>query len=164
MHSVPRASNSVGRWAAVRDGHALFSGGLRNVFSLADLKMARLLDTFDEWAQAHRARRRVGSARTLRADPAYPASTRLQLDLRSGEIRTDRVGDRIPARLHAGSTCRSSMKRDGCATTAASCDSPGLYALGLPVLRRRKSTFIHGIEDDARDVIDHLTGDLTTRR
>ena len=35
-------------------------------------------------------------------------------------------------------------------------DSPGLYALGLPVLRRRKSTFIHGIEDDARDVVDDL--------
>jgi putative flavoprotein involved in K+ transport len=34
--------------------------------------------------------------------------------------------------------------------------SPGLYALGLPVLRRRKSTFIYGIEDDARAVIDHL--------
>jgi len=39
-------------------------------------------------------------------------------------------------------------------------DAPGLYALGLPVLRRRKSTFIHGIEDDARDVIDHLAGYL----
>ena len=35
-----------------------------------------------------------------------------------------------------------------------------MYALGLPVLRRRKSTFIHGIEDDARDVIDHLSGYL----
>jgi len=35
-------------------------------------------------------------------------------------------------------------------------ESPGLYALGLPVLRRRKSTFIHGSEDDARDVIGHL--------
>jgi putative flavoprotein involved in K+ transport len=35
-------------------------------------------------------------------------------------------------------------------------DSPGLYALGLPMLRRRKSTFIHGIEDDAREVVDHL--------
>ena len=35
-------------------------------------------------------------------------------------------------------------------------DSPGLYVLGLPVLRRRKSTFIHGIEDDAREVVDHL--------
>jgi putative flavoprotein involved in K+ transport len=42
-------------------------------------------------------------------------------------------------------------------------DSPGLYALGLPVLRRRKSTFIHGIEDDAREVIAHLAGHLAAR-
>jgi len=28
------------------------------------------------------------------------------------------------------------------------------------VLRRRKSSFIHGIEDDARDVIDHLAAHL----
>jgi putative flavoprotein involved in K+ transport len=28
------------------------------------------------------------------------------------------------------------------------------------VLRRRKSTFILGIEDDAREVIDHLSGYL----
>ena len=39
-------------------------------------------------------------------------------------------------------------------------DAPGLYALGLPVLRRRKSTFIHGAEDDARELIDHLAGYL----
>jgi putative flavoprotein involved in K+ transport len=39
-------------------------------------------------------------------------------------------------------------------------DSPGLYALGLPVLRRRRSTFLHGIEDDARFVIGHLAGAL----
>ena len=48
------------------------------------------------------------------------------------------------------------MEHDGGIVTG----SPGLYALGLPVLRRRKSTFIHGIEDDARDVIDHLAGFL----
>jgi putative flavoprotein involved in K+ transport len=42
-------------------------------------------------------------------------------------------------------------------------DSPGLYALGLPVLRPRKSTFIHGIEDDAREVVDHLTAYLSGR-
>jgi putative flavoprotein involved in K+ transport len=35
-------------------------------------------------------------------------------------------------------------------------DSPGLYALGLLVLHRRRSTFMCGIEDDARAVIDHL--------
>jgi putative flavoprotein involved in K+ transport len=42
-------------------------------------------------------------------------------------------------------------------------DSPGLYALGLPVLRRRKSTFICGIEDDARAVTDHLAQYLAAR-
>lgn len=30
----------------------------------------------------------------------------------------------------------------------------------LPVLRKRKSTFINGIEDDARDVVGHLVGYL----
>jgi putative flavoprotein involved in K+ transport len=39
-------------------------------------------------------------------------------------------------------------------------DAPGLYAVGLPVLRRRKSTFICGAEDDARDITDHLAGYL----
>jgi len=34
--------------------------------------------------------------------------------------------------------------------------SPGMYVLGLPVLRRRKSSFIHGVEDDAREIIDDL--------
>ena len=43
-------------------------------------------------------------------------------------------------------------------------DSPGLYALGLPVLRQRKSSFICGIEDDARAVIDHLTSYLAARQ
>jgi putative flavoprotein involved in K+ transport len=28
------------------------------------------------------------------------------------------------------------------------------------VLRRRKSTFIHGAEDDARDLMEHLAGYL----
>ena len=32
----------------------------------------------------------------------------------------------------------------------------GLVCAALPVLRRRKSTFIHGAEDDAREVVDHL--------
>ena len=63
----------------------------------------------------------------------------------------------------AGSTCPWSTKRATCATRAACSPCPGLYALGLPVLRRRKSTFIHGIEDDARDVIDHLAGYLGGR-
>jgi putative flavoprotein involved in K+ transport len=30
----------------------------------------------------------------------------------------------------------------------------------LPVLRRRKSTFIVGAEDDARDIVEHLARSL----
>ena len=43
-------------------------------------------------------------------------------------------------------------------------DAPGMYALGLPVLRRRKSSFIHGAEDDARELVDHLAGYLAGQK
>ncbi len=38
--------------------------------------------------------------------------------------------------------------------------SPGLYVLGLPFLRRRKSTLIDGAADDARELAAHLGGHL----
>jgi putative flavoprotein involved in K+ transport len=147
----------VGRWSAVRDGRALFSGGLRNVCSLADLKLERLLDLFDDWAQGE------GLDAVLDAPERYaptqvPQPPRLQLDLGSGEIQTilwatgfrpDYSWLEVPVLDRKGQ-----LRHDGGVVV----ESPGLYALGLPVLRRRKSTFIHGIEDDAREVIDHLTG------
>jgi putative flavoprotein involved in K+ transport len=145
----------VGRFAAVRDGRALFSGGLRNVCSLADLKLERLLDYFDEWAQADGTARDLAAPGRL-APTEVPSSTRLELDLRSGEIgtviwatgfRPDYRWLDVPVVDQKGR-----LRHDGGVVV----DSPGLYALALPVLRRRKSTFIHGIEDDAREVIDHL--------
>ncbi len=69
----------VGRLAAVRDGEALFSGGLRNALNLADLKLARLLDTFDDWAEQRAAGYacvravRTGRAHSLAAAEAQPA-------------------------------------------------------------------------------------------
>ena len=152
----------VGRWAAVRDGRALFSGGVRNMFSLADLKMRRLLDTFDEWARMHGRDAEVGPAERL-APTRVPSSTRLQLDLRSGEIRAIlwATGFRPDYRWLEVPTldAKGQLRHQGGVV-----GSPGLYALGLPVLRRRKSTFIHGIEDDAREVIDHLTRHLAVRQ
>jgi putative flavoprotein involved in K+ transport len=80
----------VGRWAAVRDGRALFSGGLRNVCSLADLKMERLLATFDDWARTRATEAEPDGPESFQtpAPTRVPASPRLQLDLRGGEIRT----------------------------------------------------------------------------
>ena len=152
----------VGRWAAVRDGRALFSGGLRNVFSLADLKMERLLDTFDEWARTDGCDAEAGPSERF-TPTRVPESTRLQLDLRSGEIRAivwatgfrpDYGWLEVPV-----VDAKGQLNHDGGVV-----DSPGLYALGLPVLRRRKSTFMYGIEDDAREVIDHLARYLAARR
>jgi len=37
---------------------------------------------------------------------------------------------------------------------------PGMYLIGATLLRRRKSTFIHGAEDDARDITNHLVSYL----
>jgi putative flavoprotein involved in K+ transport len=148
----------VGRFAAVRDGRALFSGGLRNVFALADLKLNRLLDSFDEWALT--GGRDAEFTAPERPDPTRaPAAARLQADLRGGEIRAVvwATGFRpeydwldVPVIDEKGR-----LRHDGGVVA-----SPGLYALGLPVLRRRKSTFIYGIEDDARAVTGHLAGYL----
>ncbi len=148
----------VGRLAAVREGEALFSGGLRNALNLADLKLARLLDTFDEWAE--QVELDVPAAERF-APVELAASPRLRLDLGSGEIgtiiwatgyRPDYSWLNVPEVVDA----KGLLRHDGGVVT----ESPGLYALGLPVLRRRKSTFIHGIEDDAREVVAHLADHL----
>jgi putative flavoprotein involved in K+ transport len=145
----------VGRLAAIRDGRALFSGGLRNMFALADLKMERLLDTFDEWARSSARDGEV--APPERFEPTrVPASSRIGRDLNSGEIRSivwatgyrpDYGWLNVPV-LDA----KGHLRHEG-----GVCDAPGLYALGLPVLRRRKSTFICGAEGDARAIVGHLT-------
>jgi len=149
----------VGRLAAIRDGRALFSGGLRNQFALADLKMHRLLETFDGWARQRALD--VDVAAPERFEPTRaPAAARLSLDLRSGEIRSivwatgfhpDYRWLEVPVLDRKGE-----LRHDGGVVV----DSPGMYVIGLPVLRRRKSTFILGAEDDARDLVGHLAGYL----
>ncbi|MEO5897047.1 MAG: NAD(P)-binding domain-containing protein [Vicinamibacterales bacterium] len=150
----------TGRLSAVRDGRALFSGGLRNLFALADLKMDRLLDTFDQWSRRHRRDAEVG--RPERFEPTrVPEQARLQIDLRSGEIRSvlwatgfrpDYSWLDVPVLDEKGH-----LRHDGGVVEA-----PGMYALGLPVLRRRKSSFIHGVEDDARELMAHLAAYLAS--
>jgi putative flavoprotein involved in K+ transport len=38
--------------------------------------------------------------------------------------------------------------------------APGLYVMGLPFMRRRKSSFIDGAGDDAADLAAHLSQNL----
>jgi putative flavoprotein involved in K+ transport len=152
----------VGRLGAIRDGVALFSGSLRNVCSLADLKMVRLLDRLDEWALASGVDGDAG--RPHRFEPTrVDAEPPLSLDLRSGEVaaivwatgfRADYSWLQAPVLDRKGR-----LRHDGGVVTGA----PGMYAVGLNLLRRRKSSFIHGAEDDARELTDHLAAYLDTR-
>jgi len=153
----------VGRLAGVRDGKAQFSGSLRNVCSLADLKMNRLLDALDAWAEQAGLGSQVGPVERYAPTPVA-ASPRLGLSLGS-DVRTVvwATGFRPDySWLHVPVFDRAGGLRHDRGVVGA----PGLYVLGLPYLRRRKSSFIHGAEDDVRELAEHLSGylDATARK
>jgi putative flavoprotein involved in K+ transport len=87
----------------------------------------------------------------------------LSLDLTSGSIgtvvwatgfRPDYGWLHVPALDRKGG-----LRHDGGVV-----DVPGLYVLGLNFMRRRKSSFIHGAEDDVRDLSAHLAAYLRGSR
>jgi putative flavoprotein involved in K+ transport len=149
----------VGRLAGFQDGKAQFSGSLRNLCELADLKQNRLLNTFDEWAAASGVSEAIDPPH--RPEPTrVEASPPLGLDLARAGIRTivwatgfrpDYAWLDVPVLDHKGN-----IRHDGGVIT----DAPGLYVLGLPFLRRRKSSLIDGAGDDAQDLSAHLAAHL----
>lgn len=149
----------VGRLTAVSEGRALFSGSLRNVCALADLKMLRLLETIDEWVAENGMNGEVAPPERF-TDTVVDDDPITQLDFADAGIETilwatGYVSDYswldIPVLDRKGE-----IKHDGGVVT----ESPGLYRIGLNFLRRRKSSFIHGAEDDAIDITEHLVGYL----
>ncbi|HEV2932679.1 MAG TPA: NAD(P)/FAD-dependent oxidoreductase [Streptosporangiaceae bacterium] len=153
----------VGRLGRVVDGVAQFSGSLVNTCALADLKMNRFLNRADEWATASGLDDDLPPPHRFaptRVDPRTP----LELDLTSGEITTvlwatgfrpDHSWLDIPVRDRAGR-----IRHDGGVVSGA----PGLYVLGMPVLRTRASTYIHGAGADSQALADHLHAFLGSRR
>jgi putative flavoprotein involved in K+ transport len=144
----------VGRLAGIRDGRALFSGGLANQAALSDLKMNRLLDALDAWAAASGKADEVEPSR--RFEPTrIEAAPPLSLDLRRGEVRTvvwatgyrpDYSWLDVPVQDRKGR-----IRHDGGVV-----ESPGLYLMGAQFMRRRKSALIDGAGDDARELCAHI--------
>lgn len=142
----------TGRLAGVRDGTALFSGSLANQCVLSDLKMNRLLDGLDAWAER---RGIAGLPPPQRFAPtSVPASPRLNCNLGSGRFRT--VIWATGFRPDFGWLDLPVFDRKGGLHHDGGLVAPGLYVLGLPFLRRRKSALIDGAGDDARDLADHI--------
>ena len=156
-----RGVTLAGRLMGVRDGTAQFSGSLANVCALADLKQGRMLDAIDEWAASSPHADTFDDVERFAAT-RIAESPLLTLDLAKNNIRTivwatgfkpDYSWLNVPVLDRKGR-----IRHDG-----GVCDRAGLYVTGLPVLRRRKSSFIHGAEDDARDITIHLAGYLDSR-
>lgn len=151
----------AGRLAAIRDGKALFSGGLANQVALADQKMNRLLDTIDQWAAANGLEGEVEPPHRFdptRIDPLPP----LSLDLAGGETRTIvwATGYRPDySWLDVPVLDRKGRIRH----TGGVVDAPGMYLMGEQFLRRRKSALIDGAGDDARELSEHLASYLRRR-
>jgi putative flavoprotein involved in K+ transport len=150
----------VGRLAGISGGRAQFSGSLRNKCNLADLKLGRLLDTFDEWAFSSGIDDELDPPHRLpatRVDESPP----LSIDLNNGEIAgiVWATGFRPDySWLHARVLDRRGRLRHDAGIVT---NAPGLYRIGLNLLRRRKSSFIHGAEDDARELTEHLAAHLS---
>jgi putative flavoprotein involved in K+ transport len=148
----------VGRLVGVRGGQAQFSGSLNNVCALADLKMNRLLDRLDAWALASGVADDMLPPHRF-APTALDARPLLSLDLER-EVRTVvwATGLRPDHRwLDAPVFDRHGhIRHHGGIVDGAE----GLVVLGLPFLRRRKSSFIHGAGDDARELAAHVQAQL----
>jgi putative flavoprotein involved in K+ transport len=151
----------VGRLAGINEGRAQFSGSLRNKCELADLKLGRLLDTIDEWAIANGLDDSVPPPHRY-APTAVEASPPLGLDLTRGGIETIiwATGFRPDYSWLDVDVLdpKGMVRHDGGVV-----DSPGMYLIGSPFLRRRKSSFIDGARVDAQDLIVELSAHLDRR-
>lgn len=155
LNSLQVAGVTVaGRLMGFANGFAQFSGSLANVCSLADLKMNRLLDSIDAWIEANDMAADVEPSYRLRPTDV-PSEPLLNLDLSKANIKTvvwatgfrpDYSWLDVPVLDGKGR-----LRHDGGVV-----DAPGLYAMGLPFMRRRKSSLIDGVGDDARDLSEHL--------
>jgi putative flavoprotein involved in K+ transport len=147
-----QGASLVGRLGASNGGVASFSGSLRNVCALADLKLKRLLDTIDQWDGADAGPRpeptRVDDDPKVLIDLVAEG---FETVLWATGFRADYSWLQLPVCDRKGE-----IRHDGGVVR----DAPGLYRIGLNFLRRRKSSFIHGAEDDARDIVEHLAGHL----
>lgn len=147
----------VGRLVGLRDGKLQFSGGLANQCAMADLKMNRMLESIDTWISDNGQDGRFEARH--RFAPTDPGPGRLGLDLNDGSIRSviwatgfrpDYSWLDVPVLDRKGR-----LLHDGGVVNA-----PAMYAMGLPFLRRRKSSFIDGAADDAAELAAHLSKGL----
>jgi putative flavoprotein involved in K+ transport len=152
----------VGRLGSMKAGVAQFSGGLANTCRLADLKMNRLLNRFDDWARD----KDIDLVEPpQRFEPTtVPSSPTVEIDLRRDGIgtiiwatgfRPDYSWLEVPAVDRKGR-----IRHHG----GIARDVPGMYVLGESLLRTRRSSYVGGADQDTCELANHLHDHLDGRR
>ena len=148
----------VGRLVGIDGSRLQFSGSLANHCAMADLKLNRLLERIDRWVDEHRVGDLVAAPERF-APTRVEAKPRLMLDVTKEPVATAicATGFRPDYSWLEAPTldAKGRLRHDGGVAAA-----PGLYALGLNFMRRRKSSYMHGAEDDVRDLSAHLVHHL----
>lgn len=146
----------VGRLAGFNAPNLQFSGSLKNNCKLADLKMNRLLNNIDDWVTQRG--RDAEFDPTHRFDsthiPQAPALVKPVSDFASVVWATGFKPDLSWVNVEGVLDRKGRLKHEGGVVQA------GLYALGLTFLRRRKSSFIVGAQDDCEDLTRDLMAHL----
>lgn len=145
----------VGRLVGYSGDRAQFSGSFANTCASADLKQGRLLELCDAYATQHALDGELGEP--FRPAPTAVQSPPLDADLRPFGTVVWATGFRpkYPFLDQRLLDRRDRLVHDGGVLSA-----PGMYVLGLPFLRRRKSSFLDGVGPDADELTTHLVGHL----
>jgi putative flavoprotein involved in K+ transport len=148
----------AGRFMAVRGHTALCSGSLANLVKHADLKQARLLHRIDDFVRDRGLEHLVGSG--AEPVPTVIGDAPTELDLRAFSTVVWATGYRpkYPWLMPEAKDGRGRVVHDGGVAAM-----PGLYVLGQPFLRRRRSNLIGGLGRDAEDLAGHLRAHLDRR-
>ena len=141
----------VGRLMGISTGKAQFSGSFANVCAAADLKQGRLLDLIDDFARDHGMDADLGESE--RPSPTATPTPPTERDLSAFQTVIWATGFRpaYPWLQPHLLDRKGAIVHDGGVMT-----EPGMYVLGLPFTRRRKSSFLDGVGPDAQELSIHL--------
>jgi putative flavoprotein involved in K+ transport len=145
----------VGRFAGVSGRTAQFSGSFANYCAAADLKLGRLLDLIDLHAAEFGLDAWLDEADRPARTTVPIAPTTLDLDHVETVIWATGFRPEYPWLEEDLLDRNGQIMHDGGVMSR-----PGMYVLGLPFTRRRKSSFLDGVGPDAHDLCRHLSRHL----
>jgi putative flavoprotein involved in K+ transport len=153
-----RGVELAGRVAEISGSTVSFADDLTDTCAAADSANGKLLDRMDQWAL------KTGLDPEL-DDPTRPAPVNTSRAVHRADLGRNEISTIVWATgyrpdyswIHMDAVDASGqIAHDGGIVTAV----PGMYLLGLPFMRTRRSTFIDGVGRDAEALCAHLVSDL----